>query len=158
MTVAIVGIIATVAPSLLVGVKNFYLTVNSRNDIQRDARASLDMINRTLRQAKISSVLIDSGTNGSSARVSTAGPYSRIRFRRADNMYCEFRQEGSQLKQVIGTNTSILSRNLVYLAFTFPRTDDPSLLSVSMTMGKSVQLGQQKVLELTLQKIRLMNP
>jgi hypothetical protein len=59
-----------------------------------------------------------------------------------------------------GTGTldkSILSKNLVYIAFTFPHTDDPTIVSVSLTMGKSIQLGKKKVLELTIQKVRVMN-
>jgi hypothetical protein len=51
----------------------------------------------------------------------------------------------------------IPSRDLVYIAFTFPRSDYPRLVSVSMTMGKNIELGRRKELELTIQKVRIMN-
>lgn len=156
VVVGILGILASVGPTLLISTRNFFLTTSARNDIQRDARVSLDTINRMLRQAKGGTVLIDSAGG--------QGPYSRIRFLLPDSRYCEFRQDGTLLKQVMTSladtskqETSVVSRNLVYIAFTFPRSDDPTLVSVSMTMGKSIQLGQRKVLELTIQKIRIMN-
>jgi hypothetical protein len=69
----------------------------------------------------------------------------------------EFRQSGSSLIQVNGGTTSTISKNLVYIAFTFPRSDDPSIVSISITMGKSIELGRRKVLELTIQQVRVMN-
>ncbi|MDE2511790.1 MAG: hypothetical protein KGL74_11770, partial [Elusimicrobia bacterium] len=79
---------------------------------QRDARASLDVINRFLRESYQSGIVIDTPAG--------QGPYSHI-------------------------------------AFTFPHTDDVSIVSVAITMGKNVQLGRQKVLKLTIQKVRVMN-
>lgn len=149
MVVAIVGIISSVGPLLLTNLQNFYLMTTARNDIQRDARASLDMINRNLRQAKHGTIVIDTPTG--------QGPYSRIRFKHVDDRYMEFRQNGNQLVMVSSNTASVLTKNLVYIAFTYPRTDDPTIVSVSMTMGKSIQLGRRKVLELTIQKIRVMN-
>lgn len=149
MVVAIMGIISTVAPLLMTNLENFFLMTTARNDIQRDARASLDTINRHLRQAVGGTIVIDTP--------SSQGPYSRIRFKHVDGRYMEFAQSGSSLIQKINTNQSTISKNLVYIAFTYPRSDDPSIISVSMTMGKSIQLGRRKVLELTIQKIRVMN-
>lgn len=149
MVVAIVGIISSVGPLLLTNLQNFYLMTTARADIQRDARVALDTINRALRQAQYDTVTIDTP--------SSQGPYSRIRFKHVDGRYMEFRQDGNQLVQVSSITTSVVSKNLVYIAFTYPRTDDPTIISVSMTMGKSIQLGRRKVLELTIQKIRVMN-
>jgi prepilin-type N-terminal cleavage/methylation domain-containing protein len=149
ISVSILGIIATVGPTLLVSLQNFYLMTTARSEIQRDARVALDNINRFLRQAVYSSVTIDTPT--------AQGPYSRIRFKHVDGRYMEFRQNGNQLIRVIGTTESIISRNLLYVAFSYSRTDDPSIVSVSMTMGKNIQLGKRKVLELTIQKVRIMN-
>ncbi len=150
LVVVILGIISSVGPLLMTQLQNFYLMTTARNDIQRDARASLDIINRSLRQASINSIVIDTPTGG--------GPYSRIRARHVDGRYMEFRQSGTTLIQVSSNTTSTLSKNLAYIAFTFPRTDNPSIISVSLTMGKSIQLGRRKVLELTIQKVRVMNP
>jgi prepilin-type N-terminal cleavage/methylation domain-containing protein len=149
VVVAIVGTISSVGPALLKQLQNFYLMTTARSEIQRDARNSLDMMNRFIRQAIVGTIVVDTPTS--------QGPYSRIRFRHIDGRYVEFRQSGSSLIQVIDNNTSVLSKNLVYIAFTFPRTDNPTILSVSMTMGRSIQLGRRKVLELTIQQVRVMN-
>lgn len=150
LVVAILGIISSLGPLLLNNMQNFYLMTTARNDIQRDARAALDVMNRFVRQGKQSTITIDNGTGG-------GGPYSRIRFKHVDGRYVEFRQSASNLLQTVNATTTILSKNLIYVAFTFPRTDDPSIVSISLTMGKSIQLGRRKVLELTIQKVRVMN-
>ena len=148
MVVAIIGILATLGPTLLTSMNNFFLMTSARYEIQRDARTTLDTVNRYLRQAVGSTVIMD--TNGQ-------GPFSRIRFTHVDGRYMEFRQNGHQLIQVIGTSQSVVSNNLIYIAFTYPHTDDISIISVAITMGKSIQLGRRKVLELTIQKVRVMN-
>lgn len=149
MVVAIIGILSTVAPAMLTGMQNFFLMTSARYEIQRDARTTLDTVNRYMRQAVARTIEMDTPAG--------QGPFSRIKFRHVDGRYMEFRQSGSKLIQVIGTTESIVSRNLIYIAFTFPHTDDISIVSVSITMGKSIQLGRRKVLELTIQKIRVMN-
>jgi prepilin-type N-terminal cleavage/methylation domain-containing protein len=149
MVVAIIGILATVVPGMLVQMQNFFMMTSARYEIQRDARTTVDTVNRYLRQAVASTVILDADTG--------QGPFSRIRFRHVDGRYMEFRQSGSKLIHVIDTAQSVVSSNLVYIAFTYPHTDDVSIISVSITMGKSIQLGRRKVLELTIQKIRVMN-
>lgn len=149
MVVAIVGILASVGPTLLIGLQNFFLMTSARYEVQRDARATLDTVNRYLRQAVSSSIVIDTPAS--------QGPYSRIRFKHVDGRYMEFRQNGNQLIQQIENRESTITQNLAYIAFTFPRTDDPSIVSVSITMSKNIQLGRRKVLELTIQKVRVMN-
>lgn len=149
MVVAIIGILATVGPTMMLQMQNFFLMTSARYEIQRDARTTLDTVNRYMRQAVATTVIMDTPDG--------QGPYSRIRFSHVDGRYMEFRQSGSNLIQIIGTAQSIVSKNLIYIAFTYPRTDDTSIVSVSITMGKSIQLGRRKVLELTIQKIRVMN-
>lgn len=149
MVVAIIGILATVAPTMLIQMQNFFLMTSARYEIQRDARTTLDTVNRYMRQAVATTVVMDTPAG--------QGPYSRIRFRHVDGRYMEFRQSGSKLIQVIDTAESVVSSNLIYIAFTYPHTDDTSIVSVSITMGKNIQLGRRKVLELTIQKIRVMN-
>lgn len=149
MVVTILGVLSSVGPLLLTQLQNFFLMTTARNDIERDARSSLDTINRYLRQAVSGTIVIDTPTS--------QGPYSRIRFKHVDGRYMEFRQAGSNLIQVNATTNSTISRNVVYIAFTFPQSDNPTIVSVSITMGKSIQLGRRKVLELTIQKVRVMN-
>lgn len=150
MVVAIIGVLASVGPPLLIGVQNFFLMTGARYETQRDARTAIDTINRYLRQAYASTVVVSTPTG--------QGPYSQITFKMPDGRTMQFRQSGKDLLQVVnGTQTSTISRNLIYIAFTYPRTDDTSIISVSLTMGKNIQLGKRKVLELTIQKVRIMN-
>ena len=149
IVVAIIGTVASVGSTLLINLQNFILMTTARNEIERDARASLDTINRFLRQAVDGTIIVDTPSG--------QGPYSRIRFNHVDGRSMDFHQNGSNLIQIINNDTTIISRNLAYIAFTFPRTDDPTIVSVSITMGKAIQLGRRKVLELTIQKVRIMN-
>jgi hypothetical protein len=55
------------------------------------------------------------------------------------------------------SNTTTLSKNIGYIAFTYPRTDDVSIISVAVTMQTPTYLGQKKTLQLSIQKVRVMN-
>ena len=155
VVVAILGILALVGPPMMIGLQNFFLMTSARYEIQRDARASLDVINRFLRESYQTSIVIDTPAG--------EGPYSHIAFKLVDGREMEFYQSGRSLIQKVtnaaGTSstTNTISSNLIYIAFTFPHTDDVSIVSVAITMGKNIQLGRQKVLELTVQKVRVMN-
>ncbi|MBI3549113.1 MAG: hypothetical protein HY078_08755 [Elusimicrobia bacterium] len=165
MTVAIVGILASVGPPLLFKLNDFFMMTTARADIENDARNALDTVNRFIRQAKDSTLVIStpSGSGG--------GIYSKIQFETIDSKIITFWQSGSNLLMSIcstdqtlgyptctgGTTQSTLTRNLVFIAFSFPRTDNPTIVSVSLTMGKNIQLSRKKVLELSIQKIRVMN-
>ena len=113
MVVAVVGALAMVGPRLMIQLQNFYLLTTARNEIQRDARTVLDIVNRFIRQAKHRSIIIDSPAG--------AGPYSRIRFTHQDDRSFTYYQDGDKLIQIVDGNKTTLADNLVYLAFTFPR-------------------------------------
>lgn len=172
MVVAITGILFAAGPPMLVQMQNFYLMTNARQAIERDARVSLDTVNRFVRQGQAGTINIDTpkstgtnkpcdeGTSGSNM----GGIYSRISFTLIDGRQVQFFQSGNNLCQSIGTDstnativTSVLSNNLDYIGFGTPQTDNPTIIQVSMTMSKSIQLGKTKVLELTIQKVRVMN-
>jgi len=149
MVVAIVGALASIGPRLMINLQNFYILTTARNEIQRDARTVLDIVNRFMRQAKYRTIVIDSPSG--------QGPYSRIRFTHVDDRQFSYYQSGNKLIQDVDGQVATLADNLVYLAFTFPRSDFPRLVSVSITMGKTVTRGEKKELELTIQKVRVMN-
>ncbi len=150
MVVAILGIIASAGPLLLRNLQDFFLMTTARNEIERDARSSLDTINRFIRQAVDGTIAIDTPPSG-------GGPYSRIRFTDIEGRSISFYQSGSNLMMSVNSDQSTLSKDLGFIAFTFPRTDDPTIVSVAMTMTKDIQLGRKKVLELTIQNVRVMN-
>lgn len=149
MTVAIVGILSSVAAPLLVQMTNFWRLTSARNAIARDVRASLDTINRFTRQAQAGSVVIDTPAG--------QPPSSRITFTSIQGQTVSFYQSGNKLMMKLDTAVSTLSTNIAYIAFTYPRTDDTSLLSVTLTIQSSTYLGNTKALQLSIQKVRIMN-
>jgi len=148
LVVAIVGLIATVTPKLFTQMIRFYQLHNAKVEIQRDARVCLDNMNRFMRQAVASSVMID--------QVAGQPPFSRISFRTLDGQNILFYQSGNELFQV-AQSTASLSKNLQFIAFTYPRSDDPTIISVAMTMEKATYQGGFKALELSIEKVRVMN-
>lgn len=151
MVVAIAGILFTLTPTTLVQMTRFFRQSRARVEIQRDARTALDLINRNLRQAQASTVTI--------SQQSGQPPYSRIDFTRlagAATASMAFYQQGSDLIMVRG-GTKTVSKNLRYMSFTYPRTDDDNILSVSLTMETGTYDAKTKTLQLSVEKVRVMN-
>ncbi len=148
MVTAIIGIVVLVGPQMLIHVVRFYQLHEAKIEIQRDARACLDLVDRFLRQAKSSTVIVDQLTN--------QPPFSRITFTTIQGQTMSFYQSGKTLYQV-AQSTTVISTNLHYIAFTYPRTDDPTIISVALTMAKDTYEGGSKALELSIQKVRVMN-
>ncbi|OGS12692.1 MAG: hypothetical protein A2234_03040 [Elusimicrobia bacterium RIFOXYA2_FULL_58_8] len=149
MTVAIIGIVGGMAVPLLMNMTNFWRQTTARNAIQRDVRTSLDMINRFARQAKSSTVVIDA--------VSGQPPCSRLTYTSIQGETVVFYQTGNKLYMSLAGKTTMLTENLAYVAFTFPRTDDITLLSVAITAQSATFRGGKKALQLSIQKVRIMN-
>lgn len=152
ITVAILGIVASIAPVFFNNMISFFTLTSSKMEIQRDARAVLDIMNRNLRQASIESVTVD--------RLSSDElPYSRITFTKVDETNSiSYYQEGKDLMMDVGSMLpKKLCGNLRYLSFTFPRTDDLSIISVSLTVEKLAIRGQKKAIHVAIEKVRIMN-
>ena len=149
MVVAIMGILASVAAPLLVRVTNFWRQTTARNEIERDVRASLDIINRFLRQADRRTVLL--------GQVSGQPPYSRVSFITEKGQSVVFYQQGNKLYMSLDGVSSMLSERVGYIAFTYPRTDDTSIVSVAVTMQAPTYFGGRKDLQLSISKVRIMN-
>ncbi|OGR96646.1 MAG: hypothetical protein A2V88_02005 [Elusimicrobia bacterium RBG_16_66_12] len=150
MVVAIIGILATVGARILVQVNRYFIMTSTRAELQREARALMYVINRNLRQGTTASVIID--------RANTSQPfYSRLTFTKIQGTTIRYYQSGTSLIQQVGTQNRTLTKNLKYLALTFPRSDDLSIVSVSVTLEKSIYQGRTKALHMASEKVRLMN-
>lgn len=154
MVVAIIGAVAMIGPAALIQMNRFFRQNNARIAIQREARDALDLINRNLRQAQASTVVVD--------QLSGEFPYSRISFTRmtpsGGTSSMSFYQQGAKLmmtQDAIGARP--IASNLRYLAFSYPRTDDAKLISVSLTTEAGTYQAQTKALHLSVEKVRLMN-
>lgn len=157
ITVAIVGTLTAVSAPLLRNMINFWRQTTARIEIERDVRSSLDTINRFLRQARKSSVVI--------SRAGTQPPFSKISFTTAADQNVSFYQSANSLIMTYSSSTaassavttSTLSLRVGYIAFTYPRTDDNTIISVATTMQSPTYLGGKKALQLSISKVRIMN-
>jgi prepilin-type N-terminal cleavage/methylation domain-containing protein len=153
ITVAIIGGISLVVPELIVNTTRFFNVNRARYEIQRDSKTILALINRNLRQGMASTVVITQDPG--------QPPYSKITFDKYVNSTTtraiSYYQSGAKLYTVDNGKSRILSSNLRYLAFSYPRTDDAHVVSVSMTMEKATYEGKTKALQMAVEKVRIMN-
>ena len=155
VVMGIVSALFAVAAPLLMQANRQFILVRTKLELQQEARGIMYVVTRALRQAQASSILI--------SRAATNQPYySKITFTKEPNdagvsQTLVFQQEGTILYQVIGAGKRVLSRNLKYMAFTFPRSDDMSLVSVSITLEKNIYEGKKKALHMASEKVRVMN-
>ena len=68
-----------------------------------------------------------------------------------------FYQSGVNLIMQAGTMTKTLSTNLRYIAFSFPMSDDMTIVSISLTMEEATFQGRKKAMHLAVEKVRVMN-
>ena len=149
ISVAVLGIIFGIFPVLFIQVTQLQRQTEARLGIQRDARLALDLIQRYLRQGQASTVVVD--------RYESQPFYSRIQFSAANGKSYIFYQNGTNLKMVVSGSTKTISDNLLYLAFTYSDTGDDNIISVSITTEKATYEGGAKNLQLSVEKVRIMN-
>lgn len=150
LVIAIIGVLTLVGPRILIQWTRFYKLQTARTEIQRDARAALENINRYLRQATQTSVVI--------SQESGQPPHSSILFQTVQGTNFKFYQQGTYLYAVTNGSTSTVSAgNLRYIGFSYPRSDDPTLIAVALTMERSTYQESTKALQLSIEKVRVMN-
>lgn len=149
LVVAIIGILATVGARLMLQVNRYFIMTNTRTELQREARDLMSVVNRNLRQAQSASIKIDT--------IPGQPFYSRLTFTKIQGTTMTFYLNGTSLIQVVGAKNRILTKNIKHLAFTFPRSDDLSIVSVSVTLEKGIYQGHTKTLHMTSEKVRVMN-
>jgi prepilin-type N-terminal cleavage/methylation domain-containing protein len=149
IVVAVLGVVGTMGSSLIKNMIKFNRLNTARLDTQRGARDSLSQINRNLRQAKASTIVV--------SQEAGQPPYSALYFDSVDNRVMKYYQQDKKLYVVSNGSTSTLADNLRTIAFAFPRTDDPGILSVSVTFEKETYEGSSKALQMAIEKVRVMN-
>ncbi len=149
IAISILGLIVTILPGLLKSITRFSRLNTARLETVRDARDSLGQINKALRQAVADSIQISHNTS--------QPPYSKIYFQTIDGRNMSYYQDGKYLKFSINGSERPLTENLRYIAFTYPRTDDAKIISVSITLEKSTYEGGSKALQMAIEKVRIMN-
>lgn len=149
----VVGIVSTlfaVSGPILNQANRMFIMSRAKVELQQEARGIMYVLTRNLRQAAGNSITV--------SRANTGQPFfSKITFTKEQGTTLVFQQEGTVLYQLIGGNRRVLSRNLSYLAFTFPRSDEMGIISVSITLKKSIYEGRTKALHMASEKVRVMN-
>lgn len=149
----VVGIISAlfgVASPILLQVNRQFIMNRTRVELQQEARSIMYLMTRNLRQAQAGTITLSRHNSGQPF-------YSKISFTKQQGGTVVFYQQGTSLYHVVGTTGRALSKNLKYLAFTFPRSDDMGILSVSITMEKAIYEGKTKALHMASEKVRVMN-
>jgi len=149
VAVAIMSVVMMTGPSILTSVTRFTRLSTARLETQRSAQNSLDRINRDLRQAVSNSIVITQETG--------QPYYSSIAFSTVDNRSLKYYQSGQNLYCVANGSTGTVAEGLTYVAFAYPRTDDPGIISVSLTFQKSTYQGGSKALQMAIENVRVMN-
>lgn len=150
LVVAILGILSAAGANLLLQTNRYFILTKTRLEIQGEARAVMYLMTRELRQAQSNTISIN--------QLSASQPfYSQITFTRVQGTSLTFQQNGKNLEMVIGNKTRVLSKNLRYLAFSFPRSDDLTIVSVSVTLEQSIYQGRKKALHMASEKVQVMN-
>ena len=147
--VAILSIIFSIGPDLMKNVQRFTRLNRARLDTLQRARDTLSMINQVLRQASSSSITV--------SQESGQPPFSNISFTTVDGRHLKFYQSGNNLMFVHANSTATVADGLRYIAFTYPRTDSSSIVSVSLTYEKNTYESQTKALQMAIEKVRIMN-
>lgn len=159
LVVAIMGVLVLAAPRTFIRVYQFVQQLTARVEIQKNARGALANINRDLRQAVGDTIEVD--------ELPGQPPHSRIKFKKFNSSggqnWAFYYQQGTQLYQAAGDVNGVMmtgklvAGNLRYIAFTYPRTDDDGIISISITFEKATYEGGTKALQMAVEKVRIMN-
>lgn len=154
VVVAIMGVFVLSAPQIFNKLYQFTKLALARVEIQKNARGTLSNLNRDLRQAVASSIVIDEAPG--------QPPGSRITFTKYNSSggteTVSYYQQGQYLRMATGGGEGRrLVGSLRYLAFTYPNTLDTAIVSVSVTFEKATYEGGSKALQMAVEKVRIMN-
>ncbi len=160
IVVAILGILLSVGANVLLTGWKFLRLSQAKAEIQRDARTCLNLIHRNLREAKSSSVTIYKSTETTGVN---NPPCSLISFTNIDDDQIYYYQDSDKLYQKTKRSSetqyssNFLAEKLRYICFSYPQTDDETIISVSLCFERATYAGGAKALQLSVEKIRLMN-
>ncbi|OGS27996.1 MAG: hypothetical protein A2297_00870 [Elusimicrobia bacterium RIFOXYB2_FULL_48_7] len=148
----IIGLIMLGVNEFLGNGLQFFSSNQAKLEIQRDARRIINQLNRSLRQARASTVVIDRLN-------SSQPPWSYISFTTIDNRSYHFYQNGVKLYMCDLSRgaTQQIAENLRHVTFCYPMLPNDEILSISLCFEK-YSLGRNvKSLQLSVEKVRIMN-
>ena len=154
LTVAIVSILAGLGADIMMKTNQYFLLTRTRLDLQRQARSIMYVMSREIRQAQNATIVL--------TQQASQPPCSTITFTTGSGKVVTYEQIGNQLIQYVTpsgkpTQKMVLTKNLEYLAFSFPRSDDLTIISLSLTLQEIISQGREKSLHTASQQIQVMN-
>lgn len=147
---AILALILSMGSTLLVRINTFMRVSVGKIETQRDVRNVMTLITQEIRRAKASQITL-------SRADATQPPYSKITFQNYLGETVSIWQSGRTLSLLKNGSTGILSKNLRSLIFSFPSTDDMTLLTILLTIEKSDGSGRTQSLQLGGETVRILN-
>lgn len=150
ISIAIVGFLSIVLATLVTNSIKMWHLAMARVAIQRDIRGALSLMIRNLRQARSSTVIINSLDD-------TQPPYSRISFTAINGKTITYYQAQRRLYQSVDGKTNMVVENVLNLYFTYPETNNDKIINLSLTLERKVIGAETKVIHLNMEKVRLMN-
>lgn len=156
LTIVIFSIITLGTSTFMTqGIRHMRLII-AKIDIQREARVSLSIMNKELRQAIASSIEI-------SSKDASQPPYSKIKFETVKRTTVTYYQDGTRLYQEIFSGekhfVTKLSENIRYVHFVYPNTADDGIIQVSACFEKIPfpYVVGARALQVSIEKVRIMN-
>lgn len=149
ITAAILGVIIAGFAVLITNLTKFWRLTWARTEVQKEARRTLSLMNKNMRQAQASSVTID--------QLSNNPVWSKITFTKTSGETVVYYQDGAKLYQTVSGTTTQLAEYLRTLTFSYPDSSDTSIISVSLCFEKATYEGATKALQLSIEKVRIMN-
>lgn len=146
----ITGIIGCVVAVLLgQGLKLWFLN-RAQTNIQQQGRTVLSLITRDVRQGQASTFVID-------RYASNQPPYSRLTFTTISGRNISYYQNNTKLFMTADGKTTTISSQLRTIMFAYLRTDNDNILNISLITEQATYEGAAKALQLSIEKVRVMN-
>lgn len=150
VTSAIVAFIVSLGASLFMKIDTFFRVSVAKIETQRDLRNLMDLMTREIRQAKSTSVVL-------SRYDSAQPPYSKITFQNSSGDTVSFWQREKIFSMSRNGQTSVLSKNVRSLMFSYPSTDNPELIMILYSTEKSAGAKGNYALQMGGETVRLLN-
>ncbi|MBL8023678.1 MAG: prepilin-type N-terminal cleavage/methylation domain-containing protein [Elusimicrobia bacterium] len=147
---AIVAFLLSMGASLFTRVSTFFRVSIAKMETQRDVRNLMDLVCREIRQAKSSSITL-------SREDASQPPYSKISFQKVQGDTILFWQTGRTLSMSKNGATTVLSKKLRSILFSYPFTADSSLLTILLSIEKTGGNYETYSLQMGGETIRLLN-
>jgi prepilin-type N-terminal cleavage/methylation domain-containing protein len=129
ITSAIVALLASLGASLLMKINVFFSQSMAKIETQRDLRNIMDLMTREIRQGKSSTVVL-------SRNDASQPPYSKITYQKVSGETISFWQSGRSFFMGKSGQSTLMTNNLRSLIFSYPSTDNSSLITVQLSMEK----------------------